>query len=131
MGVELCGQPLKWDDVRPFKLQFGLFDVSKTGKLSADDLKKYSDKMEQVKARVAKAREAVAAGDPLGIFHHLPVGKGETKRSIQAEMAAQEEQDLAVARLQARIRGRNSRKGSFKDSGVPKAGKAARAVAPA
>ena len=34
LGVQLCGQPLKWDDVRPFLLQFERFDVSKTGRLS-------------------------------------------------------------------------------------------------
>ena len=134
MGVELCGQPLQWDDVRPFKLQFGLFDVSKTGKLTADDLEKYSTKMERVKARIAKAREA-GASDPLGIFGLTKnVGKGAAHRSIQGEIVSLEKQDDAIVILQARIRGRNSRKATFTGAGAgepPKAGKAARTVAPA
>ena len=49
LGVQLCGQPLTWDDVRPFKLQFYMFDISKTGKLSSDDLEAYITKMEEVR----------------------------------------------------------------------------------
>lgn len=41
LGVQLCGQPLKWDDVRPFLLKFERFDVTKTGRLSPEDLEKY------------------------------------------------------------------------------------------
>lgn len=48
LGVELCGQPLVWDNLRPFLLQFDQFDVSKTGKLSHEDLKKYTDAIEVV-----------------------------------------------------------------------------------
>ena len=132
MGVELCGQPLKWDDVRPFKLQFGLFDVSKTGKLTADDLEKYSDKMERVKAHIAKAREAGARDGPLGIFGLTKnEAKGAANLSIQGEIASLEKQDDAIVVLQARIRGRNSRKVGVEAGEPPKAGKAATAVAPA
>ena len=55
LGVELCGEPLKWADVRPFMLQFERFDVSKTGRLSSDDLDKYTDAMLEQKKRIAEA----------------------------------------------------------------------------
>ena len=32
LGVELCGEPLQWDDVRPFRLLFSRLDVSETGR---------------------------------------------------------------------------------------------------
>ena len=41
LGVQLCGKPLSWDDVRPFMLQFERFDVSQTGHLDSKDLEKY------------------------------------------------------------------------------------------
>ena len=54
LGVELCGEPLKWADVRPFMLQHERFDVSKTGRLSSDDLDKYTDAMLAQKKRIAE-----------------------------------------------------------------------------
>ena len=38
LGVELCGEPLHWDDVRPFILRFEEMDVSKRGRISREDL---------------------------------------------------------------------------------------------
>ena len=144
MGVELCGQPLKWDDVRPFKLQFRQFDVSKTGRLSADDLEKYSTKMEQAKARMQQAREA-GASDPsfLEMFGAGPKrasgdhgGSANLSLSVQGQMALLEKQDDAAAKMQALFRGRNERKksGGLQDQQAgepPRSGKAATAVAPA
>lgn len=130
MGVELCGQPLKWDDVRPFKLQFRQFDVSKTGRLSADDLEKYCTKMEQAKARMQQAREA-GASDPTSLGNGPKRalgahGSANLSLSVQGHMALLEKQDEAAIKMQARIRGRNERKksGSLKS-------KVATAVAPA
>lgn len=39
IGVELCGEPMKWEDVKPFIVLFQETDVSKTGVLSAEDLR--------------------------------------------------------------------------------------------
>lgn len=41
LGVELCGEPLRWDDVLPFMKTFDKLDVSKSGKIDSDDLDKY------------------------------------------------------------------------------------------
>lgn len=38
LGVELCGEPLHWDDVRPFIKRFEEMDVSKRGVIGQDDL---------------------------------------------------------------------------------------------
>jgi len=38
LGVELCGEPLRWKDVRPFVLKFQQLDVSNTGKITKADL---------------------------------------------------------------------------------------------
>ena len=144
LGVELCGQPLTWDDVRPFKLQFKMFDVSKTGKLCEQDLERYSAKIEAVKKAVkkkaAKARLKVWAGSRagnkgFGVLAKRAVRTGEMKRTLQGEIAAQDAAEAdAAARVQATIRGRNSRRSSARlggSSGPPGAGKASRAVSPA
>mmetsp|Transcript_23088 Transcript_23088/g.38199 ORF Transcript_23088/g.38199 Transcript_23088/m.38199 type:complete len:497 (+) Transcript_23088:223-1713(+) len=39
LGVELCGEPLTWADVLPFKAKFRKLDVSNTGRISREDLK--------------------------------------------------------------------------------------------
>ena len=57
MGVELCGQPLAWDDVRPFLLQFDMFDVSKTERLSTQDLEEYVAKMSEINEEQAAMRQ--------------------------------------------------------------------------
>ena len=57
LGVELCGEPLKWEDVRPFTLQFDRFDVSQTGRVSSEDLDEYLKKVER---RAEKASNTVA-----------------------------------------------------------------------
>ena len=130
--------------MRPFKLQFRQFDVSKTGRLSADDLEKYSTKMEQAKARMQQAREA-GANDPsfLEMFGAGPKrasgdhgGSANLSLSVQGQMALLEKQDDAAAKMQALFRGRNERKksGGLQDQRAgepPKSGKAATAVAPA
>jgi len=144
LGVELCGQPLTWDDVRPFKLQFKMFDVSKTGKLCEQDLERYSAKIEAVKKAVkkkaAKARLKVWAGSRagnkgFGVLAKRAIRTGEMKRTLQGEIAAQDAAEAdAAARVQATIRGRNSRRSSARlggSSGPPGAGKASRAVSPA
>ena len=41
LGVELCGEPLKWDDVRPFVHKFTELDVSRTGTINQEDLLKF------------------------------------------------------------------------------------------
>jgi hypothetical protein len=41
LGVELCGEPLKWDDVRPFVKKFDELDVSATGTITRDDLDRF------------------------------------------------------------------------------------------
>eukprot|EP00908_Phaeocystis_cordata_P021350 Transcript_3699.p2 GENE.Transcript_3699~~Transcript_3699.p2 ORF type:complete len:164 (-),score=44.54 Transcript_3699:1170-1661(-) len=57
LGVELCGQPLAWDDVRPFLLQFDMFDVSKTERLSTQDLEEYVAKMSKINEEQAAMRQ--------------------------------------------------------------------------
>jgi len=53
LGVELCGEPLSWDNLRPFMLQFDQFDVSKTGVLSKEDLEKYCTSVASTEANKA------------------------------------------------------------------------------
>jgi hypothetical protein len=48
LGVELCGQPLEWNMLRPFLIKFEKFDVSKTGRLSHDDLEKYVEAVDAI-----------------------------------------------------------------------------------
>mmetsp|Transcript_140543 Transcript_140543/g.437062 ORF Transcript_140543/g.437062 Transcript_140543/m.437062 type:complete len:412 (-) Transcript_140543:19-1254(-) len=38
LGAELCGTPLKWDDVEPFIAQFDAADVDRSGILTKEDL---------------------------------------------------------------------------------------------
>lgn len=40
MGVELCGQPLEWSDVKPLLAQFDAADKTGDGRLTEDDLRK-------------------------------------------------------------------------------------------
>ena len=49
LGVKLCDEELKWDDVMPFLKKFDELDVSKTGKIDRDDLDKFykQDRKEQ------------------------------------------------------------------------------------
>ena len=126
LGVQLCGQKLTWDDVRPFKLQFQMFDVSKTGRLSKDDLEAYARKMELVNMHRNAASRAEALESHSGRdTGSLSFGKTSWlktselfKRSHHAEAQAPElslagqiaQQDKAVALMQAVIRGWKVRK---------------------
>ena len=38
LGCEVCGQPLKWEDVRPFLAKFNALDVSQSGRIDKHDL---------------------------------------------------------------------------------------------
>lgn len=38
LGVEVCGEPLTWSQVRPFLTKFDQLDVSRNGRLTKDDL---------------------------------------------------------------------------------------------
>ena len=63
LGVELCGQKLTWDDVRPFKLQFRMFrGRKKSGRIAPQDLVSYSLKMQEAKRRMALVRDVVKTG---------------------------------------------------------------------
>ena len=46
-------EPLSWDNLRPFMLQFDQFDVSKTGVLSKEDLEKYCTSVASTEANKA------------------------------------------------------------------------------
>ena len=120
LGVQLCGQKLTWDDVRPFKLQFQMFDVSKTGRLSKDDLEAYARKMDLVNmhrnaASRAQALESRSSRDPPSFgktswlkASELFMGSGQAPELSVAGQIAQ--QDKAVAQMQAVIRGWKVRK---------------------
>ena len=51
LGVTVCGEPLGYNDVRPFQILFERLDVSKTGKLSRADLEAYATLAEQAAAK--------------------------------------------------------------------------------
>ena len=36
--AQVCGQPLSWEDVRPFLVKFDSLDVSRTGRIDKSDL---------------------------------------------------------------------------------------------
>ena len=61
LGVELCGEPLHWGDVRPFIILFDRLDVSKTRKLSNEDLETYVQLTELAKLERAQARARAQA----------------------------------------------------------------------
>ena len=47
LGVTLCGEPLGYNDVLPFRILFKRLDVSTTGKLSNEGLEAYVKLTEQ------------------------------------------------------------------------------------
>ena len=112
MGVELCGQKLTWDDVRPFKVQFKQLDVSKTHRLSKQDLDAYCSKQESAKKRRDAHMEAAKANRKRGFFSKKEPAPAQ--KSMQAHMAAEE---VAAVKVQAIFRGRNARRESSR--GVP------------
>ena len=75
MGVELCGQPLTWADVRPFLVQFKRLDVSGTGKLVKSDLEAYVELAAQAcaKAKQGASRSSPAARGAFGFKATRPV----------------------------------------------------------
>ena len=56
LGVELCGEPLHWGDVRPFIILFDRLDVSKTRKLSQIELAEYVNLTELAKLELAQSK---------------------------------------------------------------------------
>ena len=38
LGCEVCGEPLSWDDVRPFLVKFEALDATRTGRINKQDL---------------------------------------------------------------------------------------------
>ena len=103
LGVELCGQTLTWDDVRPFKLQFRMLDMSRTGKVSPADLEAYNLKMQAAKRRLSRVREVV---DTVGRTSFS--APRTPNRSVTGE-AAHYDMGMAAAKMQALIRGRKAR----------------------
>ena len=77
MGVELCGQKLTWDDVRPFTLQFKMFRGSKrSGRIAQQDLVAYSIKMQEAKRRMSAGvldhfTPPLTQADPHGVMAML------------------------------------------------------------
>ena len=61
LGVTLCGEPLGYNDVLPFRILFERLNVSKTGKLSNEDLEAYVKLTEQA----AKKRQDLTKMQPL------------------------------------------------------------------
>jgi len=43
LGVELCGEPLNWNDVKPILVQFETADKNDDGRLNAEDLRKMTE----------------------------------------------------------------------------------------
>merc|ERR1719326_2861604 len=46
LGVELCGEPLKWDDILPFIKLFDKYDVDNTKRITTENLKAYITELE-------------------------------------------------------------------------------------
>ena len=85
LGVELCGEPLRLDDVRPFRLQFASLDVSKTGKLSANDLDEYVKLAEQsaiARQDLLKAKKQAARAQalPAALARRVPFAQAPALR---------------------------------------------------
>ena len=104
LGVELCGQPLTWDDVRPFLVQFARFDVSKTGRLSSEDLEAFVTMTEKKSVEQMEKREAAAAERRRALSLTLPVA-GLQGLSSSTRGAARPPQD---ARFRKHRPGRSS-----------------------
>jgi len=51
LGVTICGEPLGYNDVRPFRILFERLDVSKTKKLSQADLEAYASNLAEQAAK--------------------------------------------------------------------------------
>ena len=51
LGVTVCGEPLGYNDVHPFRILFKRLNVSNTGKLSRADLEAYATLAEQAAAK--------------------------------------------------------------------------------
>ncbi len=68
LGVTLCGEPLGYNDVLPFRILFKRLDVSTTGKLSNEGLEAYVKLTEQA----AKKRQDLKM-QPVGSAEHLQV----------------------------------------------------------
>ena len=136
MGVELCGQPLKWDDVRPFKLQFRIFrGRQRSGRIAPQDLVAYSIKMQEAKRRLGMVRDVVHTGraqfvasrssypECASSMTRRPRGgkasflarsfasdeRGAPARTLNSEIA-QRDMEIAAAKMQALARGRALRR---------------------
>lgn len=65
LGVTICGEPLGYNDVRPFRILFERLDVSKTRKLSQADLEAYASNLaEQAKKRGQDLNTQPASNNP-------------------------------------------------------------------
>merc|ERR1712216_1058700 len=62
MGVELCGHPLEWSDVKPLLAQFDAADKTHDGRLKEDDVRE----MMKLKRASAAEKWASANGHPPG-----------------------------------------------------------------
>jgi hypothetical protein len=47
LGVEICGEPMTWNDVRPFRLKFNQMDMTQTGKISKLDIELYAKELSE------------------------------------------------------------------------------------
>ena len=75
LGVELCGHPLRWTDLRPFIATFEKLDVSETGRISHDDLEEYARRQKAMLPGAAKeADRRKAAEHEHGASHRLRQG---------------------------------------------------------
>jgi len=136
LGVELCGQKLTWDDVRPFKLQFRIFrGRQRSGRIAPQDLVAYSIKMQEAKRRLGMVRDVVHTGraqfvasrssypECASSMTRRPRGgkasflarsfasdeRGAPARTLNSEIA-QRDMEIAAAKMQALARGRALRR---------------------
>ena len=72
LGVEVCGEELRWEDVRPFVKIFERLDVSKTGRITGSDLEVYAKQeaekrkeLSQIKNSKKRVEAAVSARNKL------------------------------------------------------------------
>ena len=80
LGVELCGEPLHWNDVRPFIILFDRLDVSKTRKLSQIELAEYVNLTELAKLELAQPKATLR--DKSALRHAPGHAGGSVRQSI-------------------------------------------------
>ena len=102
LGVELCGERLSWDDVRPFMKKFDELDITKTGRITKSDLDTFYEQHQLEREQKLKALDW--SESTMQMVHTAGTRLDAMRRRKEAKPQPPSQSHDEAARFGARVR---------------------------